>query len=77
MELFEGDFFLCFLVYCIGYLFYCITMTFVLSQVPQLVLLRKVSVLTTCLHNACLAVKARYWNFNKNDHRAVSSSSVL
>ena len=70
MELFVGEFFL-------RSLCYCITIDFIVPQVPQPVLLRKASILTTCLCNACLAVKARFWNCNKNDHHAFSSSSVL
>ena len=70
MELFIGEFFL-------RSLSYCITIDFIVPQVPQPVLLRKASVLTSCLRNACLAVKARFWNFNKSNHRAFSSSSVL
>ena len=71
MELLIGEFFLRSLCYCIIIDFYCTT------SLPQPVLLRKASVLTTCLRNACLAVKALLWNFNKNDHRAFSRSSVL
>ena len=70
MELFIGEFFL-------HSLCYCITIEIIVPQVPQPVLLRKASVLTTCLRNACLALKARFWNFNKNDHRAFSSSFVV
>ena len=73
MELFIGEFFLRSLCYCIGYLFYCITIDFYSTTSTT----AGFTVLTTCLHNACLAVKARFWNFNKNDHCAVSSSSVL
>ena len=71
MELFIGEFFLRSLCYCIT-IDLCST-----TSLPQPVLLHRASVLTTCLRNACLAVKARLWNFNKNDHRAFSSSSVL
>ena len=71
MEVFVGEFFLRSLCYCITIDFYSIT------SLPQPVLLRKASVLTMCLRNAYLAVKARFWNFNKNDHRAFSISSVL
>ena len=71
MELFTGDFFLRSLCSCITIDFYSTT------SLPQPVLLRKASILTTCLRNACLAVKARFWNFTKNDHRAFSRSSVL
>ena len=70
MELFIGEFFL-------HSLFYCITIDFYSTTSTTADLLRKASVLTTCLRNACLAVKARFWNFNKNDHRAFSNSSVL
>ena len=65
MELFIGEFFLRSLCYCITIDFYSTTST-------TAGLLRKASVLTTCLLNACLAVKTRFWNFNKNDHRSVS-----
>ena len=71
MELFTGELFLRSLCYSITIDFYSTT------SLPQPVLLHKASVLTTCLRNACLAVKACFWNFNKNDHHAVSSSSVL
>ena len=72
MEPFIGEFFL-------RSLCYCITIDIVVPQVPQPVLLRKASVLTTCLRNACLALKASFWNCmkKKNDHRTFSSSSVL
>ena len=71
MELFIGEFFLRSLCYCIT-IDFCST-----TSLPQPVLLRKASVLTTCLRNVCLAVKARFWNFNINDHRAFSSCSVV
>ena len=71
MKLFIGEFFLRSLCYCITIDFHRTT------SLPQPVLLCKASVLTTCLRNAYLAVKARFWNFNKNDHRTFSSSSIL
>ena len=64
MELFIGEFFLYSLCYCI-------TIDIIVPQVPQPVLLRKAFVLTTCLRNACLALKARFWNCNKNESRYV------
>ena len=77
MKQFVGEFFLHSLFYCIGDLFYCITIDFYSTTSATVGLLHNASVLTMCLYNACLAVKAHFWNFNKNDHRAVSSSSVL
>ena len=71
MELFMGEFFLRSLCYSFTIDFHSTT------SLPQPVLLRKASVLTTSLRNACQAVKARFWNFNKNDHHTFSSSSVL
>ena len=56
MELFIGEFFL----HSLGY---CITIEIIVPQVPQPVLLRKASVLTTCLRNACLALKASFLEF--------------
>ena len=56
MELFVGEFFL-------RSLFYCITIDFIAPQVPRLVLLCKASVLTTCLHNACLSGEGRFLEF--------------
>ena len=52
MELFIGEFFL-------RSLCYCITISFIVPQVPQPVL-HNASVLTTCLRNSCLVVKARF-----------------